>query len=37
MLEIVNEIFKECVSSDPRHTAGIGGDNMTCLIVLLNQ
>ena len=35
--EIVREIFDHCVADDPRKTQGIGGDNMTCMIVLLNQ
>lgn len=25
-----------CVSDDPRNTGGIGGDNMTCVIIRLN-
>eukprot|EP01038_Epipyxis_sp_PR26KG_P006378 gene6378-8786_t len=35
--QIIDDIFHKCVSADPRRSAGIGGDNMTCLIVLLNQ
>eukprot|EP00602_Paraphysomonas_sp_CaronLab_P008243 CAMPEP_0185019610 /NCGR_PEP_ID=MMETSP1103-20130426/2225_1 /TAXON_ID=36769 /ORGANISM="Paraphysomonas bandaiensis, Strain Caron Lab Isolate" /LENGTH=382 /DNA_ID=CAMNT_0027550025 /DNA_START=248 /DNA_END=1396 /DNA_ORIENTATION=- len=33
---ILEDIFKFCVSVDPRNTGGIGGDNMTCIIVRLN-
>lgn len=29
--------MKECLASNPKLTAGVGGDNMTCLIVLLNR
>lgn len=35
--DIVREVFSHCVADDPRKTQGIGGDNMTCMIVLLNQ
>ena len=31
--EIVDGVFKQCVASDPGTTQGLGGDNMTCLIV----
>jgi serine/threonine protein phosphatase PrpC len=34
---IVEDVFEHCVSDDPRRTQGIGGDNMTCMIILLNQ
>lgn len=33
--QIVEEVCHFCLSSDPRKTEGIGGDNMTCLIVQL--
>lgn len=36
LLKIIEEVFDFCVSVDPRNTGGIGGDNMTCLIVQLN-
>jgi hypothetical protein len=35
--EIVNDVCKKCLSDNPRQTAGIGGDNVTCLIVLLKD
>ncbi len=35
--DIVRDVFAHCVADDPRKTQGIGGDNMTCMIVLLNQ
>jgi len=31
--EITQQLLDECVSEDPRKTSGIGGDNMTCIIV----
>jgi len=34
---IVNEVFDHCISDDPRKTQGIGGDNMTCIIIELNK
>lgn len=34
--QIVKEVCSHCLAVDPRTSAGIGGDNMTCLIVLLN-
>jgi hypothetical protein len=36
LLQIVQDVFEFCVASDPRSTGGIGGDNMTCLIIRLN-
>ena len=33
---IAEQVFDECISEDPRKTQGIGGDNMTCVIVQLN-
>ena len=33
--KIVEEVFDHCISEDPRKTQGIGGDNMTCIIVKL--
>lgn len=35
--EIVSDIFNASVSVDPRTTQGIGGDNMTCMIIDLQQ
>lgn len=35
--DIVRDVFTHCVADDPRKTQGIGGDNMTCMIVMLNQ
>jgi len=37
LTQIVQEMCHHCVADDPRTSQGIGGDNMTCLIVLLNQ
>lgn len=33
---ILEDVFEFCVSVDPRNTGGIGGDNMTCIIIQLN-
>lgn len=30
---IAEQLLDACVAEDPRKTGGIGGDNMTCLIV----
>ncbi|CAN0394035.1 unnamed protein product [Discosporangium mesarthrocarpum] len=30
---VCEQVMDHCLSSDPRKTTGIGGDNMTCLIV----
>lgn len=35
--EIVSDIFETCISVDPKSTAGLGGDNMTCIIVRFNN
>jgi protein phosphatase 2C family protein 2/3 len=32
--KICEEIFDRCISHDPKQTQGIGGDNMTCTIVM---
>jgi len=31
--KICEEVFDHCISEDPRRTSGLGGDNMTCVIV----
>lgn len=31
--EIVKNIFKECIAEDIKNSSGLGGDNMTCLLV----
>ena len=31
--EIVESVFKRCISEDPKMTSGLGGDNMTFLLV----
>jgi serine/threonine protein phosphatase PrpC len=36
LTDIVRDIFNYCVADDPKKTQGIGGDNMTCMIVQLN-
>ena len=35
--KIVEEVFDHCISDDPRKTQGIGGDNMTCIVVQLKD
>jgi hypothetical protein len=35
-MEVVDKVLEVCLAADPKLSAGIGGDNMTCLIVLLN-
>jgi len=34
---IVAELMDACVSDDPKNTGGIGGDNITCIVVLFNK
>mmetsp|Transcript_30876 Transcript_30876/g.72136 ORF Transcript_30876/g.72136 Transcript_30876/m.72136 type:complete len:387 (-) Transcript_30876:42-1202(-) len=31
--DICNAIFDNCIAEDPKQSAGIGGDNMTCMII----
>ena len=31
--QICELVFDHCISDDPRQTRGLGGDNMTCVIV----
>lgn len=33
--KICEEVMDTCLSEDPRRTTGIGGDNMTCIVVLV--
>ena len=35
--EIVRDVCRRCLAEDPKLTAGIGGDNMTCLFVMLDH
>ncbi|CAN0004538.1 unnamed protein product [Sphacelaria rigidula] len=35
--KVCEAVMDKCLSEDPRRTAGIGGDNMTCLVVLLDK
>ena len=35
--DIVNDVINHCIADNPRNTGGIGGDNLTCMIVLLKQ
>jgi len=34
--EVCEQVFDRCIASNPRETSGLGGDNMTCVIVQLN-
>jgi serine/threonine protein phosphatase PrpC len=36
-LEVVNEVFTHCIADNPRTSGGIGGDNMTCIVVMLKS
>ena len=33
--KIAEAMFDRCISDDPKQTGGIGGDNMTCVVVSL--
>mmetsp|Transcript_1565 Transcript_1565/g.2531 ORF Transcript_1565/g.2531 Transcript_1565/m.2531 type:complete len:89 (+) Transcript_1565:716-982(+) len=35
--KICEEMMDDCLAEDPRKTTGIGGDNMTCVVVQLQQ
>ncbi|CAM9754127.1 unnamed protein product [Pylaiella littoralis] len=35
--KVCEEVMEACLSEDPRSTTGIGGDNMTCIVVLLDK
>ncbi|CAM9515524.1 unnamed protein product [Scytosiphon promiscuus] len=35
--KVCEEVMDACLSDDPRRTTGIGGDNMTCIVVLLDK
>jgi protein phosphatase 1G len=35
--QICEQIFERCIATNPRETRGIGGDNMTCIIVQFDQ
>ncbi|CAN0473764.1 unnamed protein product [Ectocarpus sp. 12 AP-2014] len=35
--KVCEEVMDACISDDPRRTTGIGGDNMTCIVVLLDK
>ena len=37
LLQVIDAVLQACLSTDPRNTAGIGGDNMTCMVVLLDE
>ena len=34
---ICEQVFERCIADNPRETRGIGGDNMTCLIVQFKE
>jgi len=36
-VQVVREVCRRCMADDPKLTAGIGGDNMTCLLVMLHH
>ncbi|KAF4677252.1 hypothetical protein FOL47_002491 [Perkinsus chesapeaki] len=35
--EIVEELLDHCIADDPKLTEGLGGDNMTCILVKLDH
>lgn len=35
--KIIEELLDDCLATDPRETNGLGGDNMTCVIVRLRR
>ena len=35
--QICEQVFDRCIATNPRETRGIGGDNMTCLIVQFKE
>ncbi len=35
--EITEQLLEACLAEDPKKTTGIGGDNMTCLVVELKK
>jgi protein phosphatase 1G len=35
--QIAEEIFDYCIADDPKTTRGIGGDNMTCIIICIEN
>ena len=37
LTEICEQVFDRCIAQNPRETRGIGGDNMTCVIVQFYQ
>merc|ERR1719359_206299 len=34
---IMEELMNSCICADPKETCGIGGDNMTCILVMLQE
>jgi serine/threonine protein phosphatase PrpC len=36
-VEIIDQIFQRCIADDIKTSGGLGGDNQTCVIVLLNE
>ena len=36
-VEVVHEVFNHCIADDPKKTQGIGGDNMTCIIIEMDS
>lgn len=34
--EVASELLDYCLSSDPKQSCGVGCDNMTCVVVVLN-
>ena len=37
LVQVVDSVLAACLASDPRQTAGIGGDNITFMVVVLEE
>jgi len=35
--QVIEELLDDCIAEDPKKTCGLGGDNMTCLVVQFRQ
>ena len=35
--QIIENIFEHCIADDPRESEGLGGDNMTCILVFFKS
>lgn len=35
--DLVEDLLNDCLAADPKATCGLGGDNMTCIVVKVNE